>query len=154
MLVGVFYVRDHHSADVARYVYRPQLKTMLLGDWKAGGWRSLPFARSDLGGEIEEPYSVQWVATAGQIAETLAATGWEAPQPWASKTMLLWLLPNTPIDQLPVLPKFDHGEPQKLTFVKVISSRERIVIRLWPLRDVVDTRRSAIASAMVWHGDD
>ncbi|MHB8166815.1 MAG: bifunctional DedA family/phosphatase PAP2 family protein [Sulfuricella sp.] len=108
-LVGALYVKDHHSADIARYVYRPKSETMLPGDWKAGGWRSLPFARSELGGEIEEPFSVQWIGTSGQISATPAATGWQTPQSWASKAMLLWLLPNTPIQQLPVLPKFDHG---------------------------------------------
>jgi undecaprenyl-diphosphatase len=150
-LVGGLYVRDHHRTDVARYAYRAKSETMLLGDWKAGGWRRLPFARSELGGEIEEPFSVQWIGTAGQIAGTLAVIGWQDPSPWASKAMLLWLLPNTPIQQLPVLPKFDYGEAQKLTFVKVINSRERLVIRLWPWRDVVDTVTGG-PSRPLWNG--
>jgi membrane protein DedA with SNARE-associated domain/membrane-associated phospholipid phosphatase len=150
-LVGSPYVRNHHSDDLARYVYRPQLETMPLGDWKAGGWLSLPSARSELGGEIEEPFSVQWVGAAGQIAATLATAGWQAPQPWAAKTMLLWLLPDTAIEQLPVLPKFDHGEAQKLTFVRLMNSRERVVIRLWSSRDVVDTAAAAQARPL-WNG--
>lgn len=150
-LAGGLYVRNHHSADVARYVYQPRLETILFGDWKAGGWRSLPFARSELGGEIEEPFSVQWIGTAGQIADTLSAAGWQAPQPWASKAMLLWLLPDTPIELLPVLPKFDHGEAQKLIFVRVINSSERIVIRLWALRDMVDTIARG-QSRPLWNG--
>ncbi len=138
-LAGGWYVWPHHGVDAARYAYRPKLETIPLAGWRAGGWRSLPFARSDLEGEIEEPFSVQWIGTAGQIAGTLTAAGWQAPQPWAVKTMLLWLLPDTAIGQLPVLPKFDHGEAQELTIIKTLSSRERIVIRLWPVRDVVDT---------------
>ena len=46
--------------------------------------------------------------------------------------MLLWLLPNTPIEQLPVMPKFDHGQAQQVTFVKVRDPNERSVIRFWP----------------------
>ncbi|NMM35893.1 MAG: phosphatase PAP2 family protein [Glaciimonas sp.] len=150
-LAGGLYVRNHHSADVARYAYRPKTETMLFGDWKSKGWHSLPFARSELGGEIEEPFSVQWIGTPGEIVRTLAATGWRTTEPWASKAMLLWLLPNTTIQQLPVLPKFDHGEAQKMTFIKVINSRERIVFRLWPLRYVVDTVAGG-TSRPLWNG--
>ena len=150
-LAGGGYVWPHHGVDVARYAYRPKLESIPLADWRAGGWRRLPFARSELGGEIEEPFSVQWIGPAGQIADTLAAGGWQAPQPWAAKTILLWLLPNPAIEQLPVLPKFDHGEAEKLTFIKTISSRERIVIRLWPVRDVVDTVAGG-RSQPLWNG--
>ena len=136
-LIGGPYVSRHHSADFERYLYRPKSETILLSDWTAGTWRTLPFARSELEGETEEPFSLQWVGTAGEIAGALAAAGWEAPRAWTSKAALLWLLPAPSIDELPVLPKFDRGEQQKLTFVKVSGPGERVVIRLWPSRYVV-----------------
>jgi hypothetical protein len=50
-----------------------------------------------------------------------------------------------------VLPKFDHGEAQKLTFVRVMNPQERIVIRLWPLRYVIDTVTGSL-SRPLWNG--
>lgn len=94
----------------------------------------MPSARSELAGEAEEPFSVQWAGTAAEIGAALAAAGWQAPPAWTSKAAVLWLLPSTCVEMLPVLPKLDRGDPQKLAFVKVRGPLERIVIRLWPSR--------------------
>jgi membrane protein DedA with SNARE-associated domain len=151
VLLGGWYVSSHHSMDVERYVYRPKSETLLLSDWKASAWRSLPRARAELDGDIEEPFSLQWVGSAEQIAATLTAAGWEVPQPWMSKSVVLWLLPDPPIQQLPVLPKFNQGEAQQLTFVRVINAKTRIVVRLWPLRYAVATVAGG-ASLPLWQG--
>lgn len=149
-LVEVSYVSGHYAEEAARYVYQRKSEQTSLGDWKDGGWKNQPFARSELGGEIEEPFSIQWVGSVGQIEDALAKTGWRAPQRWTLKTTLLWLLPGTTAEQLPVLPKFDHGEPQALTFVKVVNPRERAVIRLWPSGTVVPNADAA--SRSLWYG--
>jgi len=151
VLLGGWYVSSHHRRDVERYAYRPASVTLLLSDWKAGGWRSLPAARAELDGDVEEPFSVQWVGTAEQIASKLTAAGWEMPPPWMSKSAVLWLLPDTSIQQLPVLPKFNQGEAQKLTFVRGVNANRRIVVRLWPLRYAVDTLPGG-ASLTLWQG--
>ena len=130
-LAGGAVVRMYHEADVARYAYRPSFETVQIGEWTAQGWRKLPAARSELAGEMEEPFSIQWAATAEQISAALAPAGWRPPQPWASKAALLWLLPTATAGELPVLPKLDRGERQKLTFVKALNARERAVVRLW-----------------------
>jgi len=137
-LVGALYVSNHHGENVALYVKHPREPSIVLGDWKGADWRGQPAARSELGSEPEEPFSVQWAGTAGQISGELIAAGWQTPKRWTSKALFLWLLPDKPIEVLPVLPKFDHGEPQALTFVKPTSRHERIVVRFWPSRDVVD----------------
>ena len=147
-LAEVLYVRSHHAEELARYVYQRKSEPMSLGDWRASGWERLPFARSELGGEIEEPFSVQWVGSVGEIENALAASGWRAAQPWTLTTTLLWLLPSTTAEQLPVLPKFDHGERQELTFVKVMNSRERVVIRLWRSGKVVPD----VTPRALWQG--
>lgn len=136
-LAGGFYAGDRHRAGVEQYAYRPTSVATPLDDWTGTGWRKVPSARLELGGEFEEPFSLQWAATAEQIAGTLSASGWTIPEPWTSKTSLLWLLPTTQIQQLPVLPKLDHGEAQRITFIKAINSSERLVIRFWPLRKEV-----------------
>jgi hypothetical protein len=44
-----------------------------------------------------------------------------------------WLLPQTPVGQLPVLPKYSQGEPSQLAFVRVEpdAPASRLVLRLW-----------------------
>ncbi len=138
-LVGGSYLRTHHDADLAKYAYRPKFETLTLADWKAGRWRELPGARSELAGEAQEPFSVQWAGKREQISAALAFAGWDAAAPWTPKSALLWLLPAARIEALPVLPKFDRGARPKLTFVKILSARERLVIRLWTLRDVIES---------------
>lgn len=65
---------------------------------------------------------------------------------------MLWLLLDTSSQQLPVLPKFNQGEAQKLTFVRPVDAKIRIVVRLWPLRyGVVDTIPGG-ASLPLWQG--
>lgn len=130
-LVGIFYSGERHAGDVKRYAYHPTAGVTPLADWAATGWRTLPARRQELGGDAEQNFSVQWAAQSIDIAAVLKGAGWHQPPPWASKAMLLWLLPKTPIEQLPVLPRFDHGEPQDFTYVKIIDPSERIVIRLW-----------------------
>lgn len=131
--VGGGYVSSHQQADLVRYAYRPKFETISLDAWQQQGWRNFPVARSELGGEAEEPFSVQWVASPSQISATLAAAGWRKPTPWSMKTAFLWIVPGTPIEQLPVLPKFNEGAPQQLNFIQPRNAHTRWVLRLWPL---------------------
>ncbi len=149
-ITGGFYAGDRYRTDVERYTYQPALETKPLDNWTGTGWTSLPKSRLEIGGEAEERLSVQWAGTAGQISDTLEASGWQAPESWTLKTSLLWLLPTAQIQQLPVLPKFDHGLVQKITFVKGSSSGERLVIRLWPLPLEVKPEKSS--SRPLWIG--
>jgi len=119
------------GGGVKNYRYQPVVTAELLPDWLAEGWSRLPTARSEVDGDLEEPFTVQWAGTTAELARTLAQAGWQSPQPWGWKPLLLWLLPQTPIGQLPVVSKFDHGQAQEGIFVKVINPKERAVLRLW-----------------------
>ena len=132
-LAGGWHVNKHLDTDLVRYAYRPEFRTLTLENWQRQGWRSLPATRSEMDGDAEEPLSVQWVATAHTISTSLTAIGWQKPAAWNSKAILLWLLPSPPLQQLPVLPKFNHGTPQTLTFVKPVSPDTRMVLRMWPM---------------------
>jgi undecaprenyl-diphosphatase len=131
-LTAGFYAGDRYRAEVERYAFQPALRTVPLDDWAGTGWRRLPAWRSELDGETEEPLALQWAGTAGQIAGTLRTSGWQTPETWSLKSSLLWLLPTMQIRQLPVLPKFHHGEAPPITFIKVFDANERLVLRLWP----------------------
>jgi hypothetical protein len=49
------------------------------------------------------------------------------------RSALGWLLPRTPVGQLPVPPKYSQGEPSQLAFVRVEPDApgSRLVLRLW-----------------------
>ena len=151
-VVGTLYVSAHHKEDVAWYAPRSSTSPALLANWQTEGWQQLPAARTEIGGDAEEPLSVQWAASSDQIAAALATGAWRTPAPWASSAALLWLLPSTSIGQLPVLPKYHGGEPQRLEFEKVLDDTRRLVIRLWATSYVVDAgtgQRRPLWSGMV-----
>jgi membrane-associated phospholipid phosphatase len=128
VLVGGTFAAVRHDADVSRYAYKAQIPTASFASWKAGGWREQPSSRSELGGDIEEPFSVQWVATKSHIAGVLAAEGWHADPGLRPASLLLSLLPSTAIDRLPVFPRFDHGRIQDMTFVRELNAKKRLVV--------------------------
>jgi undecaprenyl-diphosphatase len=92
---------------------------------------------------------VQWVASAGEISELLSHAGWQSPSAWRSRAALLWLLPATPVGDLPVLPKFNRGRAAAITFVKPIDDAARTVIRLWHVADILEPGG---ASTRLWSG--
>ena len=131
LLAGTAVVSTHYAADQARYAPRPATAAVLLPDWPVEGWRRLPERRTEVGGDHEEPLSLQWVGTADAIERVLLADGWRRPPPWASRAALLWLLPSSAIGKLPVLAKFHQGEAPALTLEKELDPSRRLVIRLW-----------------------
>ena len=152
LAVSVFYTGDRHARDLARYAYEvPAVSMTVLSDWTVNGWRQLPTARSEIEGDVEEPFVLQWAGSAEEIATLLGTARWQTPQPWSFKAMFLWLLPHTPITQLPVMPKFNQGQAQRLSFVKIIDQNERAVIRLWPSQFVVPAVHRA-SDQPLWYG--
>lgn len=132
VLAGVAVASTQRAADAARYAPRVAAAPVLLADWQGGGWQRLSVRRTEMDGDVEEPMSVQWVGTAQRIEGVLQAAGWRQPPPWTLRAALLWLLPSTPLEQLPVLAKFHQGEPATLTLEEVLDPTRRLVIRLWP----------------------
>ena len=130
LLATTVVVATRDSTD-ARYAQAAPAEPALLADWKSEGWKRLPGRRTEVSGDVDEPLSLQWAATPDSIEKLLLSDGWHRPPAWWSKSVLLWLLPSTPIAQLAVLPKLHHGEPQTLSFVKELDASTRLVVRLW-----------------------
>ncbi|MDR3395307.1 MAG: VTT domain-containing protein [Parasulfuritortus sp.] len=130
VLAGAGTVATQRAADVARYAPHPAA-AILLTDWRSAGWQQLPSRRTEMDGDHEEPLSVQWVGAADRIEQQLKADGWQPPPRWASRASLLWLVPSTPADQLPVLAKLHQGAAPALTFDRPLDPSQRLVIRLW-----------------------
>ena len=135
---GTAYAHRYHERDVDRYARPAALRTLTLDAWKGGDWQSFPRARSEVRGQREEPFSLQWVASTARIGDVLRAAGWRDPAPWKSRATMLWLVPATPIDELPVLPKLHQGQAPALTFVRPLGTTTRLVLRLWHVANVSD----------------
>jgi undecaprenyl-diphosphatase len=133
---GAAYGHRYHERDVARYAKPVMLRTLTLDGWRDGEWQTLPAARSEVRGQGEEPFAIQWVATAQDIARVLDAAKWHVPPAWKSSAALLWFAPATPLIELPVLPKFHQGQPPALTFVRAVDPHHRLVVRLWHAADI------------------
>jgi undecaprenyl-diphosphatase len=132
LLAGTAVVVTHRAADVARYAPHLSTTSNLLADWRGAGWQQLPARRTEVDGDHEEPLSVQWAGTADQVVQELKAAGWRRPPPWTLRTMLLWLLPSSTVEQLPVLAKFHQGESPAMSFERELNPSLRLVIRFWP----------------------
>ncbi len=150
-VAGFSYSHHYLQSDLSRYSYDPQFKSISLSDWQQQQWQTLPLRRSELSGEAEEPLTVQWVASPEKLTAAMEAAGWRVPPGWLSKNSFLWLLPNPPIDELPVLPKFNAGQESQLVFVKAKGPNERYVLRLWKSQYRVTTDKE-IQGLPLWFG--
>jgi undecaprenyl-diphosphatase len=151
---GTLYAHRFHERDLAQYAKPDTTRTLTFDGWRSGEWRGLPAARSEFRGEREEPFTVQWVTDAERVRSVLETAQWHAPAAWKSSASLLWLIPATPIGELPVLPKFHQGQPPALTFVHADDARNRTVIRLWRVAAVSATDQPSGASVLqpLWAG--
>ncbi|HET9671021.1 MAG TPA: LssY C-terminal domain-containing protein, partial [Casimicrobiaceae bacterium] len=148
-LVGGNYVADHHAQDLRTYAKAIPKPQLTLDDWLAGGYAALPAARTEIAGKKEEPFTLQLAASREALMHALEAAGWSPPPRWKSSALLLWLLPSPQIEQLPVVPKFDEGEPPALTFIRADGAHERLVMRLWDAADVSMPAESSAGAASV-----
>lgn len=148
-VVSMTYVRAHLERDVAQYTPTQALPTVTLDAWLEGGWRQLPHARLQATGTPVEPLNVQWAADPAAIEATLTSQGWHAAPSWFSAAALQSIVPGAAVDDMPVVPKFNQGEPPDLVWTRPIDAEHRLVLRLWDVYQVADTRD---ADARVWIG--
>lgn len=120
--------------------------------WREAGWRQLPTHRSDLEGDRQEAFGMQWAGPLERIDQHLQAHGWRAAAPLSASRLLLLLAPHTPVMQLPVLPKLNDGTPPALQLIHAGDTPDtRLVLRLWPTRYRVSESASAPAQPL-WLG--
>jgi membrane protein DedA with SNARE-associated domain/membrane-associated phospholipid phosphatase len=132
ILIGSWHLSHTYQAGLENYASRETVTTMQVAAWWQGSWRSLPAARTDLIGEWEEPFVLQWVGEVEPLRRQLEAAGWLAPRPWSLAAALDWLEPHPDPLRLPVLPKLNQGRVPVLTMIRPAGSSARLVFRLWP----------------------
>lgn len=153
LVCGTWAITHQFAADLARYTPAVDTHTFTLDQWADPGWRQLPQRRMEISGDNEEFFPVQWAASTATIQNRLTRAGWQPAPPWSAQSALLWLTPNTPVRDLPVLPKYDQGKSSELAFVAFDPARPmtRTVLRLWPSNyTLVNSTRDA--NVPIWYG--
>ncbi|KLU22390.1 membrane protein [Caballeronia mineralivorans PML1(12)] len=151
-IFGSWTISEHLETDLARYSVVTHETVLTPRQWTEGEWRALPGRRSEISGDEEENFPLQWAESDGAITHRLEATGWQAAPAWSIRPTLLWLSPQTSVDALPVLPLLAAGKGSELTFVKFDPQRPmgRLVLRLWrsPYRLTTGTQ----TDEPIWYG--
>jgi len=131
IIVGGWHVTRHHESDLVFYAPHRTVKTVSTDAWLADDWRNLPARRIDLGGEAEQPLTVQWAGSREVLSRFLSAKGWQQPPALTLQCFFGIFASDTPIEALPVLPQLHDGRKEDLVLVHVIQDK-RLVLRLWP----------------------
>jgi membrane protein DedA with SNARE-associated domain/membrane-associated phospholipid phosphatase len=138
-------------ADLRRYSVHLEPQAMTAAAWRSDGWRALPQRRHELAGEEREPLPLQWACGPAPMERALAAAGWHKAPSLSIETVLLALAPHTPLERLPVLPRFDGGRPSSLVLARpTTNAAVREILRLWR-SDVVLVAPSG-SRVPVWYG--
>ncbi|MBC8751304.1 membrane protein DedA with SNARE-associated domain [Paraburkholderia sp. WC7.3g] len=155
-IFGPWTSAERFQADFARYAPRTHQTVLTLDQWTSGAWRALPERRTEISGDEEEPFPLQWAASSDAIAHSLEPAGWHVAPAWSARSALLWLSPAASVEALPVLPKLAEGNSAELTFMKLDPQRPmtRLLLRLWRshYRLMAGNTPNGMADAPIWYG--
>ncbi|WP_269506881.1 LssY C-terminal domain-containing protein [Burkholderia sp. IMCC1007] len=148
---GVWTVPAQWQLDRAARPHVGDVVAMTVDQWLRGGWQRVPMRRTEIGGDREEYLPLQWCATSDTLDRHLSLAGWQRSPAWTPATALRWLLPQSPADTLPVLPRYTHGESTRRVFVRVDPAYpdSRFVLRLWRYPYVLEDARGM---RPLWYG--
>ena len=132
------------STAEVRYAREPTVRTVSVEDWLASDWRTLPARRIDLGGDSEEPFTVQWAGPPAALAVALEHGGWHEPQAWSLPAVAAALRPSTPVAAVPMTPELSDGRVAALALVKDDGADGRLVARFWPTGLRVGTEATSV----------
>lgn len=132
-LAGAWHVPNSWAVNSARYAVQHADKRLDVVAWRAGVGIDLPDRRADLGGELEEPYVLQWLGSAAALRAALVDAGWREPVAWDVGTAIDYLRAGVAIERLPVVPRLADGRMPVLTLIRAAPAPgERWVLRAWP----------------------
>lgn len=140
VLGGAWHAASTHVSDLERYARKIEVRKLNAQSWWREDWRELPAHRRDLGGELEQPFNVQWAGTLPALRRRLAVGGWREPVALSAASSLLWLTPAPEIGELPVLPQVHAGRNDALHVVRPLArppegpqsgAQRQIILRLW-----------------------
>lgn len=142
--------RDHGMSDTA--FYAPQTKALRVLDgpvFAAGGWPGVPQQRRELGGGGEERFALQWACQRSGVEQAMTAAGWRSAPPWSLRSALGEFANQTSHWNTPVLPRFDRGQPNALSYVRATGDQQRHVLRMWRSTVALNSGRD---EQPIWYG--
>ncbi len=119
----------------AAFELQPAPVRLSSEQWTAG-MTNLPRYRNDILGNKEHPLNIQFAGDLQRLELLLQQRGWEHAEMLGWGNILRLLSPNQDLDTLPVLPQVHDARHEELVMVKSVSTRQRLLLRLWstPLR--------------------
>lgn len=120
------------DGEIARHA--PNAEPQLIGTtaWWNSQWSALPSRRLDLRGRDKQFLNLQWAGWLPDVEQSLLDRGWQHPQPRTLGNSLRWLAQETPVGELPLLPRFHAGHHAVLTMRRDIDGDRQYLLRLWP----------------------
>lgn len=142
VVVGGLHVATGWNRTIAFYAPQHPVTTISLSDWVGGRWQELPSRRIDLGGENEEPLTIQVAGTQQAVASGLQRAGWLEQPTFRLRSLSSFLAAQADISQFPVLPVLNDGFAPVVTFTKpanTAGSQSRLTLRLWQTSIIIES---------------
>ncbi|MCP4698181.1 MAG: hypothetical protein GY862_15205 [Gammaproteobacteria bacterium] len=132
-----------HDDNMQSYVTVRPHYTWRTYAWQQSDWQKLPARRIDWGGRSKHPLTLQWTGDLAFLRQHLESQGWHDPQPLNAAAALHWLVPESALTDLPVLPQVHDNQVESLRLVYLINEQApqqkktsdiqgQLVLRLWP----------------------
>jgi membrane protein DedA with SNARE-associated domain/membrane-associated phospholipid phosphatase len=121
-----------HSLDLESYIHTPEVIEISATEWRDRGWSQLPRVRKDTRNQQTHPLDIQYAGELEQFEASFKKTGWDRAQPLGWGSVLKFLSPDQPLQQLPLLPQVHDGQHEALALIKLLPDNRRLVLRLWP----------------------
>ncbi|PMS19643.1 ATPase [Trinickia dabaoshanensis] len=152
LLAGAtLHIVRRHAVDVVLYRPVERVERMTATQWRGGAWQTLPVGRVAAVGRIDEPFNVQWAATARTIERVMEANGWQA-----ARSNLAW--PAAPatrgVRAAPAIAlEFHEGAVPAMAFVRFSDGARGtlLVLRLWPAAEMA-LPGSTHGTVPIWTG--
>lgn len=109
--------------------YAEELVEITPQQWQTGTV-ALPAFRADLRGRHSHPLNLQYAGPLDELEKSLIAAGWQSPPTVDAFSWLVWLNPNTPLTQMPVLPQVHDGRYHELLLSRKVDGA-MLALRLW-----------------------
>lgn len=130
--------RDEARLRAGTHMPPPKAVAMASADWWLESWETLPGRRQDMTGRDKQILNLQWAGPLEQIESTLRERGWQPPQPLSLPNTLRWLVPDAPVSELPLLPRYHAGRHQALSLRMGRDDQHQYLLRLWPTPYLLD----------------
>ncbi|HTH59068.1 MAG TPA: VTT domain-containing protein [Paraburkholderia sp.] len=134
---------------------------LVIGEaqWTGSSWKTFACYRFDMKGIRREPMTIQWAASADDLAAALVHAGWTRGPQVSAHSLLSLVSPQVNATALPILPKLNNGVPSPLVFARAHvpddprhPGARRDVLRFWPSGYAMARDDGDAAPTPIWVG--